>query len=99
MTLKHHETEPRVLHSGVETVGMSVTMGRLISRSLRHLDEGMHLVEVEVQIDVEVLAVAGVQIETAAVMDVGNPKGLTQGRDLAVSSVTSTVAMEALESL
>ena len=80
-------------------VGMLAIMGRLTSHSPRRLDEEMHLTEVEVQIGVEVLAVAGVQIETAAVVDVGNLKGLTQGRDLAVSSATSTVVMEASESL
>ena len=80
-------------------VGMLATMGRLTLHSPRHLYEEMHFTEVEVQIAVEVLAEAGVQIETAAVMDVGDLKGLTQGRGPAVSSATSTVAMEALESL
>ena len=80
-------------------VGMLVTMGRLTSHSPRHLDEGMHLVEVEVQIDAEVQAEEEVQIETAAVVDVENLKGLSQGRDLAVSSEMSTVLMGALESL
>ena len=79
-------------------VGMLVTMGRLTSHSPRHLDEGMHLVGVEVQIDAEVLAEEEVQIETAAVVDVENLKGLSQERGHVVSSATGTVVLEALES-